>query len=329
MPHGDKKLRPTVIGLPGAALRKRMDSGAKEDTAQARVSTSRAAAAVVRQPTAMPGVERSRVNVPAGELERLWLGAPAQVYAQARALIETFVADKATERRAILWGQDLQQEYSDLVGEALNLTRSAALRKVEGYLARTMDILESIDLLAACGHGSSGVVGRMIQRMNARIDTPGELAQAHAELETLVALMAAALQDLLDLKDRLLAVAERTDAAGAQLQAASIAASFLSEHLRNEKDAVSQRFAERAMSLAQSVALIREGGTTRSLQIEQPMRMISAIQDVALVVLPGFISSIAAATALSSARTTPTEAGELTYRLREIIDQLKSPRRAP
>lgn len=329
MPQGDKKLRPTVIGPPGTSLPKRADSVAQEEAAQVHVPSSPAGAAVVRRPTAIPGAERRRIDVPPGELERLWPGAPAQVYAQARALIDAFVADKATERRAILWGQDLQKEYSDLVGEALALTRSAALRKVEGYLARTMDILESIDLLAACGHGSGGVLGRVIQRMNARIDTPGELAQAQAELEKLVALMATALQELLDLKDRLLSVAERTDAAGAQLEAASMAASFLSGHLRNEKDAVSQRFAERAMSLAQSVALIREGGATRSLQLEQPMRMISAIQDVALLMLPGFISSIAAATALSSARTTPTEAGELAYRLHDIIEQLKSPRRAP
>lgn len=329
MPQGDKKLRPTVIGPPGTALRKRAESVAQEEPAQVHVPSSRVAAAVVRQPTAIPGAERRRIDVPPGELERLWPGAPAQVYARARALIDAFVTDKATERRAILWGQDVQKEYSDLVGEALALTRSAALRKVEGYLARTMSILESIDLLAACGHGSSGALGRMLQRMNARIDTPGELAQAQVELEKLVGLMASALHELLDLKDRLLSVAERTDAAGAQLEAASMAASFLSRHLAGEKDVVSQRFAERAMSLAQSVALVREGGATRSLQVEQPVRMISAIQNVALVMLPGFISNIAAVTALSSARTTPTEAGELAYRLGEIIQELRSPRRAP
>lgn len=330
MPQGDKKLRPTVIGPSGTALRKRTDPVAQEDTRQqVHVPSSRAAAAPARQPTAIPGAERRRIDVPPGELEKLWPGAPAQVYAQARALIDAFVSDKATERGAILWGQDLQREYSDLAGEALALIRSAALRKVEGYLARTMHLLESIDVLAACGHGSSGVVGRLFQRMNARIDSPDELARAQAELEKLVGLMNAALRELLDLKDRLLAVAERTDAAGARLEAATMAASFLSGHLRSENDAVSQRFAERAMSLAQSVALIREGGAARSLQLEHPMRMISAIQNVVLIMLPGFISSMTAVTALSSARTTPTEAGELAYRLREIIEQLKSSRRAP
>ena len=245
---------------------------------------------------------------------------------QAGALIAAFVVDKATERKAILWGQDLQKAYSDLVTQALALSRSPVLRKVQGYLTRTMDILGSIDLLAACGHGSGGVVGRMLQRVNARIDTPGELAIAQAELEKLVALMAAALRDLLDLKDQLLGVAERTDAVGAQLEAAAIAALFLSQRLRSEKVAVAQRFAERAMSLIQTVALIREGGATGNLQLEQPIRMVGAIQNVALVMLPGFIGNIASFAALSATKTaiTPTEAGELAYQLGHIIEKLKS-----
>lgn len=310
MPQGEKKLRPTVIEGPSSTVRK-------------------GAGVVVRQPTAMPGAERNRIDVRADELERLAPGATAQVYAQARTLVDAFVADKATERRAILWGQDLQKTHSELVGEALALSRSPVLRKAEGYLARTMDILGSIDLLAACGHGSSGILGRVLQQINKRIDTPGELAQAQAELERLVELMDAALHELLDLKDRLLAVAERIDAAGEQLEAASVAASFLSRHLEGGKEAAAQRFAERALGLAQTVALIREGGATRRLQLEQPIHIISAIQNVALVMLPAFIGNIASVSALSTARTTPTEAGELAYRLREIIEQLKSPRRTP
>lgn len=311
MPQGEKKLRPTVIGRPGATVRK-------------------GAGLVVRQPTAMPGAERNRIDVRSDELEKLTPGATAQVYKQARTLVEAFVADKATERRAILWGQDLQKAHSELVGEALALSRSSVLRKTEGYLARTMDILGSIDFLAACGHGSSGILSRVLQQMNKRIDTPGELAQAQAELERLVGLMDAALHELLDLKDRLLAVAERIDAAGERLEAASVAASFLSRHLESGKDAVAQRFAERALGLAQTVALIREGGATRRLQLEQPIHIISAIQNVALVMLPAFIGNIASVSALSTARTTtPTEAGELAYRLREIIEQLKSTRRTP
>lgn len=320
----DKELRPTVIGPAGAFLGK--PSERSRQLVSPPGSAPSPAAPVVREPTAIPGAQSKRIEVPPGELERLSPGAPAGVYAQARTLIAGFVPEKATERRAILWRQDLQQGYSELVSEAVTLSRSPLLRKIEGYLTRTMDILASIDLLAATGHRETGVIERLFQRVTARVDTPEKLAGAEAELERLVALMAAALPELLDLKERLIGVSERTDAARAQLQAAAIAALFLSQRLRDRKDAVAQRFAERAMSLTQTLALIQEGTATRELQLDHPARLVRTIQEVALVMLPGFIGSLASAALMPAgqARLSRTEAGELGYRLADIVEKLKS-----
>lgn len=266
MPQGNKALRPTIIGPTGASLRETTDASTQGEVPASLTPSPVPVAPLVRLPTAIPGVERKRIDVPPGALERLSPSASAEVYVLARALIAAFMVDKATERKAILWSQDLQKAYSDLVTEALALSRSPVLRKAEGYLARTMDILGSIDLLAACGHRFSDIIDRPFQGVNSRVDTPAELASARAELERLVALIAAAREELLDLGDRLLAVVERTEEAGEQLEAAALAALFLSQHLQNEKDAVAQRFAERAMSLTQTLALIREGSATRKIQ---------------------------------------------------------------
>lgn len=51
---------------------------------------------------------------------------------------------------------DLQKAYSDFVSQALALSRDPVLVNVQGYHPHE-DILGSIDLLAACGQGSSGV----------------------------------------------------------------------------------------------------------------------------------------------------------------------------
>lgn len=325
MSQGNKVLRPTVIGAQGASLRRAANGRPRRDNAPAPTASSSAAAPSARQPTAIPGAERKRIEVASGQLEGLSPGAARAAYLQAQALIDAFVVDKATERKAILFGHDLQKAFSDSVSQALTLSRSPVLRKVDGYLTRTMDILGSIDLLAACGHGPTGVVGRIFQSVNTRIDTPGELASAQAELEKLVALMSAAQVELLDLKDQFLVVAERSEAAGTQLEGAAIAALFLSRS-RRLKDAVAQRFTERATSLTQTLMLLREGGATRALQLEHPIRMIGAIQDVVLVMLPGFIGNIASISALFArkAAITPTEAGELAYQLQSIIEKLKS-----
>tara|TARA_R100000935_G_scaffold52445_1_gene79619 strand:+ start:297 stop:746 length:450 start_codon:yes stop_codon:yes gene_type:complete len=74
---------------------------------------------VVRQPTAIPGAERKRIEVSVRDLRALSPGAAAVVCEQARALVSAFVLDKATQRKAILWGHDLQQAHGNLVTEML------------------------------------------------------------------------------------------------------------------------------------------------------------------------------------------------------------------
>ncbi len=325
MPPTKDKLRPTVIGAPGASLR--TPAGAAPQAQDVLSPTRRVPAAtpVVRQPTAIPGAERKRIEVAVSDLQALSPGAAAGVYQQARALVGAFVVDKASQRKAILWGHNLQQVHGDLVTEMLALARSPVLRQVEGYLARMMDILGSIDLMAVCGHGGDSLVGRLFQGINSRIDTPGELAQAQAELEQLLALMGGALDPLLDLKDRLLRLSGSMEGTAAQVEASAIGALFLSERLRQDDATLAQCFVERSMSLTQTLVQMRQAGSTREIQIEQPIRLIGAIQNVALVVMPAFIGSIASIATLSASKTTisPTEAGELAYRLRDIISQLK------
>ncbi|WP_435452752.1 hypothetical protein [Variovorax sp. LT1P1] len=258
-------------------------------------------------------------------MQALSPGADAVVYKQAQAWVGGLVLERASQRKAILWGHDLQKGHADQVAEMLALARSPVLRQVEGYLARMMDILESIDLMAVCGRGGKGIVGRLFQGVNNRIDTPGEMADAQAELEQLLALMGAALDALLDLKDRLLRLSRSMEETAGQVEAAAIGALFLSERLHPDNAAIAQRFAERSMSLTQSLTLIRQASSTRELQIAQPIRLIGAIQNVALVAMPSFIGSLAIVTALAAGKAaiSPTEAGELDYRLRDIIDKLK------
>jgi hypothetical protein len=317
-PPANDKLRPTVIGAPGISL---------SSPAGAAPSPARGTAPPpVRQPTAMPGAKRTRIEVATSELEALSPGAAPLVYQQAQALVGGFVADKAAQRKAILWGHDRQKAHGDLVTEMLALARSPVLRQVEGYLARMMDILGSIDFIAVCGHGSKSVVSRMFQGVNSRIDTLDELANAQSELERLLALMGAALDPLLDLKDRLLRLSESMEEAAVQVEGLAMGALFLSERFRQDDAALAQRFVERSMSLTQTLAQMRQVGSTRDLQIEQPIRMIGAIQNVALVVMPAFIGSIASIATLSARKTkvSPTEAGELAYRLKDIINQLNA-----
>lgn len=229
-----------------------------------------------------------------------------------------------SDRQAVLWGHDLQKRYSDLVSQTLEMSQAPILTRVSGYVGRMTEILASIDLEAAAGGGAAGL-GGYFKKMNRRIDSPEELAAARVELDQLVRLMGEALENLLAFRDDLAKQAKQVDVLAQDVEAGALAALFLSDRLGETKNALGQRFLERSLSLTQTLAQIRGNSALRDVQIEQPLRLIGAIQNVALVMVPGWLGSIAALGAmLQSNRTpTPTEAGELAFQLKNILQQLK------
>lgn len=279
-------------------------------------------------PTAVPGVERKRIPVGIEELGKLSPGAGPEVLERALRLVETYVEEEATDRTAVLWGQRSQEDYSELVSESLSLSQADALVRARGYLGRMMEILQSIDVeaVSTAVRGGGGAVAEYLRGMNKKIDTLKELEAARVELDQLVKLMSAALIDLLDLKERIEKQSRRIDEIGDEVDAAALAALFLSDHESKRSPQLSRRFFERSMSLTQSGVQIRGSITISAVQIEQPLRLIRAIQDVALVTLPGWLGSIASLSVLSQGarKLTPTEAGELARQLRKIVEQLQA-----
>ena len=278
-------------------------------------------------PTMVPGVERKRIAVDHGELKKLSPGATPGVIEGALRLVETYVAEEATERTAVLWGQRSQEDYSDLVSENLSLSRAEPLARATGYLNRMMAILQSIDMEAVgtATRGGGGAIAEYLRGLNHKIDTFKELEAARVELDQLVKLMRAALGDLLDLKERIQRQSRRMEEIGDEMDAAALAAQFLSDYESQRSTEFSRRFFERSISLTQSVAQIRGSTTVRATQIEQPLRLIDAIQNVALVTLPAWLGTIASLFVLQSGRRlTPTETGELARQLRSIVEQMQT-----
>jgi hypothetical protein len=308
-------LKPTVV-VPPAAKRKRAKA---TDTSAGHTSVTSAPS----KPTMVDGVERKRLPVTAGDLRQLSPGVHAVVVEKALRLLAGFVLERANERKAVLWGHELQQEHSDLVAQTLTLSQAPVLRKVQGYLGRMIDILQAVDIMAVCGHGD-GAFGRYFKGMNAKIDRAEELDAARLELDQLVRHMSDAFTELLDLKEKLEQQARQFEEIATQAEAAALAALFLAQYLRAGNTGLAERFTERSMSLTQTLAQVRQNAAIREIQIEQPIRMVGAIQNVVLVTMPDFLASIATVVTLTArkANLTPTEAGELNYKLRDIINRL-------
>lgn len=327
---GAKALRPTIIGAPpGKPQGQQIKTGSQlpsASSAATKAASPAAASPAAIKPTAIPGVERKRIEVDLAGLKELSPTTRGAVLERARELVESFAVGGTSDRQAVLWGHRLQQDYSNIVSRTLELSQAAVLKRVAGYIGRMTDILGSIDLEAVARPGAaSGVVGGFLRKMNVKIDSPEELELARTELDQLVQLMGDSLEELLSLKETLARQASQIVALGEEIDASALAALFASEHLREIQPALAQRYLERSMSLSQTLAQIRGNSSLRDVQIEQPLRLIGAIQNVALVMVPGWLGSIAAlGTMLESKRkVTPTQTGELAYQLRNIVQQLK------
>lgn len=323
------RLRPTVID-PAAGRRRARAAGATPPSPPARSARGRqeaAAPGVVTVPTSVPGVQRERIAVTVADIERLSPGLAPSVAARAVRLVEEFVVEGARDRHVTLWGHAAQRDYADVVSRTLELSQADVLIRARGYVGRIIGILGAIDLEAVCGIGqAAGIFGRILRSAGPRIDTPPELEAARLELDQLVKLTGAAIEPLLKLKDALEQQSRHIEAAGREIEAAAMGAAFLSGYLEAGQPALSRRFLERSMSLAQSALQIRGGEPLHATQVDEPLRLIAAIQDAVLVSMPGWLGAIASLTtaANTARRPTPTEAGELQHQLRTILQQLKA-----
>jgi hypothetical protein len=301
--------------------------GKRRDGARHREVRPAPAGAPVTRPTAIPGVERKRIAVTAAEIEALSPGVAPETATRAVRLVQGFVIEGAHERDVTLWGHAAQQAYADIVSRTLELAQAEVLGRVRVHLARIVALLEAIDVEAACGTvRPAGLIGRLFGAAGARIDTPRALAAARVELDQLVQLTQGALDPLLGLRDALDEQVRGAEAAGREIEAAALAAAFLADHLAERQPMLSRRFLERGMSLTQSAAQIRGGGLLRAGQVEQPLALIAAIQNVVLVTLPAWLGGIAALTSASpiGRAPNPTEAGELQHCLRTMLHDLKA-----
>ena len=315
-PGTGEALRPTVIKPPAAGAR-----GRKAAPSAAAPPTPREPS----RPTALPGTRRVRIEASPRELRALSPEASAAVCEAAARLLEQTVADTMNERKAVLWGHELQKAYGDEVGATLALAQDPLAEQARAHVDRMTQLLASIDLMAVCGHGKGGLLSRLASSMNDRVDTPAELAGALGELRLLLDRLGDATASLATLADRLHQRAGAIDRIGRDVDAAAVAALFLARHFEREAPALARRFDDRATSLTATVAQIRQGDAVHRLQLQRPLDLIGVIQNVALVMLPGLLAAMAALLALAKSRgASPTEARDMSHQLRDILNQLQT-----
>lgn len=309
-------LRPTVIKPAG-------DRRATRDAVPVPIEHAPKSSGPMK-PTAIPGVQRRRLEVTVSDLARIAPLAGKDVLRRAVAILQEVVADAATERSAILWGHALQEEYGRSVSRMLELSHDPVMVKAAGYVNRMSSILAAIDLKAIAE--TTPGVGQYLKRLNQRIDTPDELDGARFELDQLVALMASTMEPLLSVKDAIERQIAETERLAVEIEAMSIAADYLAGRPSPKKPELARIYTDRGIGLTHTLAQIRETAALRGAQAAQPLSLIAAVQEIALVTVPGWLSSLSAMTTMlrNQRRPTPTEASELDHRLRHILQQLKS-----
>ncbi|MDE2446885.1 MAG: hypothetical protein KGO94_11940 [Alphaproteobacteria bacterium] len=310
------KLTPTIV-IPPAKMSIRTQA----------VSLEKADSVGNRAPTKIAGEDRNRISVSYDDLKRLAPGAPRVVVDHAMRLINSFNTATANDRRAMMWGIDVQKSYADAVNAGLDLSQSTVFSKVEGHVARTLAILQTIDILQILGPAEGNInLSRIFAGTRNKIDTLAELDEARRELDQLSKLMGTSLKELLNLKDKLAKNVQGINAIATEADSHSLAALFLSEHLLKVNPTASEKFASRSLSLGQTHAQIREHSAINSLHVARPEQLIALVQQVALVTLPDFLAALSSILALHSRRSriSETEAREVEDKLRAIIQAIKN-----
>lgn len=278
------------------------------------------------QPTTMIGSKRKRLAVTFAELESKNVGTEHEVLNAALDLILITNLDELSDRDVVMWGHELQHRFAGHVTECLTLSQSEDLKNTSRNLARMLEILESIDLQAVFVP-QGGILSRFMARSNKKIDTIEELKLACEEIQQLIVLLDKRLDGLLTLKGDLDTVSRKIESVGKEIEMSMIAALYLADYLSQGADAnpvLSQRFAERGMSLTQSLVQIRTSSSMRDIQIEQPLAMIGRVQDVALVLVPGLIGTITSLKMMTEQNQKPTvtTVTELADQLGHIVQKL-------
>jgi hypothetical protein len=275
------------------------------------------------QPTTIAGVKPERFQVDVDELHQLAPTASQEVRARALRLLQALTVNMLTRHRAQRWGQEAQQACQDRFGRGAVPASAPFVDQARAAVSRMTDVLGAIDLKAVCGHAKGGLLGGLARTMSRQVDTPAKLADAVDELRSLLQGLDADVGRLLALKDGLRQRAGGFEQIQLELEAATLAARFLSSRLAGNEPAVAQQFAECSLSLAATLAQSRQGDNAYQTHIRRPLQLIDAIQNVALTRLPAFINELAALQALAkSGQAFPAEALNMSYRLRDIIHQL-------
>ena len=279
-------------------------------------------------PTRIPGAVSTRINVTVALLRTTNPHANEVTLEQVCTMIRAVSVDTLTPKHAIIWGHDVQSEYGELVTECLKLSQSGTLTKVRTNINRTLEILEAIDIAAVCGVGTkkTGFIGGLIKKATIAIDSLPELNEAIKELQQLHKLMTGAMEKLLELRGKLDEITSKTDRLVRSIEVYAIAAQFLADHIKQiGQNELALSFEQRSMSLTQTIAQIQSNDLMRKQQVEEPLRLITVVQDVALVSVPGWIGSIVAIKTMLEGTNKPTvtEVNELSDQKQQITDRLK------
>jgi len=339
MPSGGhqkpQKNTPTVIGMGNGAqaskptiitVSRRTSIGPTKMAPTAPMKLESVHSSLVTKPSAIPGTIRKRIPVTSEELRREQANTQPVVLERVLQLVQEFSPDTANDRVAVLWGSQIQQGYSDVVSQGLQLSRSEVLVKTSRYIERMMEILGSIRLEKVLCKKSDSFLAKALGRVSKEIDTLMELEEAEREIEQLVSLVNASIHPLLDLKTKAEKLSVEVERVRVEADASSIAALCICKYFSlNSRTDLSQIFTDRSMSLTATCAQIKSGSSIRQIQIEQPLRLINIAQNVVLVTLPGLIANISALQTMAKGTNKPTvtQIGELGDQIQKTLQSLK------
>lgn len=253
----------------------------------------------LRAPTRLAGVQRQGLQVGLAQLQMRFAGQPAARLQQVQGWLQGSLPQALTRRQASEWGVAVQRRYGELLEQALALTRHPQRLAAQAHLERLHALLHEVSQ-ALQQRVQPGLLGRWCA-------SPSGVLQRHRrEIDQLREALASASHSLIGQLEALDALERELSGVAADLEAASLAATFLAETLATQpgtlpEDGRVQALHHRAGELARTHVHLADARYLRKQADASLQHLVGCIQHAVLLLLPAWLEQEA-----HTARVPPT-----------------------
>lgn len=280
---------------------------------------------VVTLPTSIGGTVRVRIPVTLVTLSQCYPKIQSHVLSKALDLILKFNIEDTSIDEFILWGQPLQEKYSQLIGAHLSLSMSEIKVDAVRYINRLQKILQEIEYPRNT-ESTNTLLRIFAGSVSKKINSSQDFESTQIEVNQLAELLSLAIKPLTELYRKQEGLRDEFKKLQDDVEISAIAAEMITDYMIGQKMRYecSQALGSRTASLYTTQASLMQQISLQSNSGSDVLTLISCIQNIVLTSIPTWLNTYAdiIKQQTSAHKPTVTVIDESKRMLNQIVEKL-------